>query len=226
MSNSTTTTSTDINNGWAVDFWVQTREPFARLFKKRAANQGWEIVLTSGKPKISIYDNNGLVIASARSFWRVDDGQWHEVAFNFNQDVNGIYLAIQQQQSESGPFEQFAIPGNFGSFQNDCNLQIQGYRGDVDMLRFFSGIEDPTRWDAIIQGFYGRSVDGNSWETFMGIGAESKVRFHIDEGIGSTVTDDKLGLQGRIIDPNHVRWYPYWSPFEDVSVQQHYRGNP
>jgi hypothetical protein len=207
----------DINNGWAVDFWVRTREPFVGLLNKRDANQGWEIGLTSGKPKIYIYDNNATVVAEARSFYRVDDGQWHELGFNFNQDPCSIQLMIQTKYSH----EPVVVVGEFQvSFQNDCNLQLgfnskQGYRGDLDMLRFFNGITDPTGSGAIIQGFY--MMDGSGFESWMGVGKESAVRYQLQEGSGTLITDDKQGLTGTLQDPNHVRWYPFWWPYQDVS---------
>jgi hypothetical protein len=161
----------DVNNGWAIDFWVRTREPFTGLFNKRDVNQGWEIGITSGKPKIYIYDVNGLIVAEARSEWRIDNGRWHEVAFNFNQDINGIYLVIQSfiNQDEPQYYEEFTIAGNFGSIENDCNLQLgfnskQGYRGDIDMLRFFSGITNPAGIESIIQGLWNRTGEGALWE--------------------------------------------------------------
>jgi hypothetical protein len=221
----------DINNGWAIDFWVRTREPFTGLLNKRDANQGWEIGITSGKPKIYIYDNNAVVVAEARSFWRIDDGTWHEIAFNYNQDVNGIYLVVQND----GISDQFSFAGDYPSFQNDCNLKLgynskQGYRGDIDMLRFFSGITDPTGIGAIIQGLYNRDGTGNEQlgDVKLGdvIGIVSKIRYPMNEGAGLTITDDKLGYTGILQDPNHVRWYPFYWPFEDVSVQQNYRRNP
>jgi hypothetical protein len=222
----------DAGDGWAIDFWVRTREPFTGLFKKRDANQGWEIGLVSGKPKIYIYDSNAILVAEARSSWRIDNGQWHEICFNFNQDSNGIYLVIQISGGnfEWGSWEDFSFAGDSSSVQNDCNLILglnskQGYRGDVDMLRFFTGITDPDGIAYIIQGFNTRDGTGDSFETWGGFGIASKVRYPMSEGSGSIITDDKLGLTGILRDPNHVRWQPFYWPFEDVSVQQSYRRN-
>jgi hypothetical protein len=187
---------------------------------KRDANQGWEIGITSGKPKIYIYDNNGLIVAEARSSYRIDDGAWHELGFNFNQDPCSISLMLQLEYAQ----EPVVVVGDFQvSFQNDCNLQLgfnskQGYRGDLDMLRFFQGIVDPTGFAGIIQGFYFR--DGSGFESWGGFGKESAVRYQLQEGSGLTITDDKQGLTGKLQDPNHVRWYPFWWPYEDVSVVQ------
>jgi len=199
----------DANNGWAIDFWIRTQEPFAGLMKKRDANQGWEIGIVSGAPKIYIYDVNATVVATIQSFWRIDDGYWHEVAFNFLQDGNSILLTVQLFYWGT---EQSSFSGNFGSIENDCNLLITGYRGDIDMLRFFAGIYDAGDSSSIIQGFLNR--DGTGFESWMGFGAESKVRFPMNEGIGTITIDDKRGMVGTLKNAD-VRWYPFWYPFFD-----------
>ena len=198
----------DANNGWAVDFWLRTKEPFAGVMKKRDVNQGYEIGIVSGAPKLYIYDVNATVVAEIQSFWRIDDGYWHEVAFNFGQDGNGVYLTVQ---TPDWGFEQLSFSGNFGSIENDCNLLITGYRGDVDMLRFFAGITNPGGFESIIQGLYNR--DGSGFESWMGGGAKSKVRFPMNEGTGQITTDDKRNMVGTLRNAD-VRWYPFWYPFD------------
>ena len=149
----------DVNNGWAIDFWVRTREPFTGLLNKRDVNQGWEIGITSGKPKIYIYDVNALVIAEARGNYRIDDGLWHEVAFNYNQDAAGIYLLVQiDMDTGDGYGFRYGFLGSYGFLDNDCNLQLgfnskQGYRGDVDMVTIFCGDSRPNRHRCVNSGF-------------------------------------------------------------------------
>lgn len=217
----------DMVDGWAIDFWVRTREPFTGLLNKRDVNQGWEIGITSGKPKLYLYDSNGAVVADVRGFWRIDDGQWHEVSFNYNNFDDITYLKVETDM-DYGWWGEVNYPGIYSSFNNDCNLQLgfnskQGYRGDIDMLRFFADVNQFNNF-AFIQGFLNR--DGSGFESFAGIGIDSIIRWPLDEGEGLTVTDDKLGYIGTLQDPNHVRWYPFYWPFEDVSVQQSYRRNP
>ena len=212
----------DIVDGWAIDFWVNTRKPFAGLLKKRDATGGYEIGIVSGKPKIYFYDSNGLV-ASARSYYRVDDGQWREVEFVFNYDANGgdVYISID------GSGEAFNDMAGGSSFANDANL-IVGlrtstiYQDQLDKIRFFSGVDDPTGLGGIIQGLSGRTESGS--EVLIGIGKASDVLFMLDEGTGTTVTDSKLSYTGTLNDPNHVLWLPLIRPFSDTSVQQYHRG--
>jgi len=216
--------SYDIANGWAIDFWVKTRESFIGLIDKKGSGVGYEIGLSSGKPKFYLFDSGGSLVADNRSNTRVNDGQWHEVAFIFNTITGGIRLTIQIDTTP----EVFEVSGTFPDFANADNL-IAGenykkpYRGDIDKIRFFSGITDPTVKYMIIQGLSERTESGN--EVILGFGKYSDVLYMLDEGSGTTVTDSKLGLTGTLNDPNLVRWLPFNRGFADVSVQQHYRGN-
>jgi len=214
----------DITNGWAIDFWVKTRESFIGLIDKKDSGVGYEIGLSSGKPKMYLFDSGGSFTAEVRSNTRINDGQWHEVAFIFNTITGGIWVTIQID-TES---EYFEVSGTFPAFGNSDNL-IAGenskkpYRGDIDKIRFFSGIPVIAGFGDIIQGFSERTEAGN--EVILGMGKASNVLFMFDEGSGTTVTDSKLGLTGSLNDPNLVRWIPFNRGFADVSVQRHYRGN-
>ncbi|HBG77499.1 MAG TPA: hypothetical protein DDW84_01435 [Phycisphaerales bacterium] len=206
----------DIVDGWAIDFWVNTRTPFSGLMKKRGTDgKGYEIGIVSGRPKIYLYDSNGLVF-EARYSSRIDDGQWHEVGFIY--DNNNLIIQVDT-------YEQSSAVNYAGTFANNGNLFIglnskNPHKDQIDKIRFFTGY-DTTQNLCYMQGQSSRTQSANEviWGEF---GKASAVLFMCNEAGGYTITDSKLGLVGNFSDSNNVKWHPQITIFTDVSVQKYY----
>lgn len=215
----------DLADGFAIDLWLKTYIPNAVIAKKIDANGlGWEFNLKTGKPQFELYDANGTRIAEARSVYRITAGEWNEVGFTFNhKSAYGIVVAMHTNQSiETWIFEDYNDIGV--SYANDANLIIgyssnEGYKHELDKIRFFNNFAYPTTFVDMMQGFSGRTESGN--EVVLGFGRTSSVLYMLDEGTGTTITDDKASLTGTLTanDPN---WLPFWLPFQDIAVQQYY----
>lgn len=209
----------DLVDGWGIDFWVKTRDPFAGLIKKRSSGIGYEIGIVSGKPKIYLYDNSGTIVVSIQGHSRIDDGQWHQVAFTFNTTEQGVQIGVQTDGSP----EYYQITGISSDFSNSDNLIIgldsrRPYRSQIDKVRFFSGIADPTIITCIIQGLSERT---DTQEVFLGFGLESSLMWMCDEGSGTIITDSKTSKTGTISSLTNIKWHPQIELFEDASVKQH-----
>ena len=213
--------SYDINNGWAVDFWVNIGTPSGGLMQKREPNGcGWEIGVVSNKPKIYMYDPNGRLVIEARSNYGIGNRQWHEIAFIYTNDVNAhsTQLIIKIDGSD----ETFNF-NYIGDFANDANLIIARnsklpYRDQIDKIRFFSGIIYPESFEGVIQLLSGRTE--STGETVLGFGKDSDVLFMCDEAGGITIIDSKKGLIGHFSSSQDVKWHPKKTIYTDMSIIQ------
>jgi len=224
----------DLADGWAVDFWINTRQPFATLFRKIDGNgSGYEIKTVSGKIQFDLYDT-GTRIITARAAVRIDTGSWNEISVIFNhKSAVGIIVNITTGLGVDDGFGGYSVGDDTEyfvfadykdigvSYANTANLIAgSGFKYTLDKIRFFSGVAYPQGMGHIIIGLSARteSID----EQILGIGKISDVLYMLDEGTGTTITDMKLGLTGTLSDSNHVRWYPFNWHWADLSVQQYY----
>ncbi|MCE5184932.1 MAG: hypothetical protein LLF76_02260 [Planctomycetaceae bacterium] len=205
----------DIKPGFALRFWMRTREAFCKLASKRGdTGPGYVVDLVGGRPRGRLYDSTGLVREVVYPF-RIDDGTWHYVTIELY-TVEGVKYFAVEADDWTVPLE---ITG--GDFSNAAPLIVGMFNGDIDKLRVFADM-DFSSLSGIPMEWAGRN---DLTETQLGFGLASAVRFMCNEGTGTTITDNKLGLTGTISDINHVRWYPWMNPFIDVSVlQRHYGG--
>lgn len=210
----------DAVSGWAIDFWIKTRQPYSTLIKKHGASTGYEIKLVGGKPVVEFYDSSSTRLILLAYSNRIDDGRWHELSCNTITAPSNWYAQITVDNDTVDVVTSGSMPG----FDNSDPLVIgPAYKGQLDKFRFFSGYDPIINNLAFIQGFSGRTESGN--EVIMGsFGIASSVLFMCDETLGTTITDSKTGKVGTFNSSVHVTWLPYFDPFMDVSVQQHYRG--
>jgi len=211
----------DVSDGWAIDFWIKTRDSFVGLFDKCGEGDGWEIALSSGKPKFYLFDNNNNPVIEVRYPFRVNDGIWHNVGFIYERDGNNVYVSVLVDGET--PYTQQFI-NTYPDFVNDDPLKMgryykKMYRGDIDKLRFFSGISGPGNFNGIIH-LPNRTESGN--EIVLGCGKASDVMYMFSEGTGVTVTDSKMSLTGTSNGTNVVRWTPFNREFIDTAVEYYY----
>jgi hypothetical protein len=204
----------DAVDGWAVDVWVKTRSAYAMLIDKRTAGAGYEIKLVAGRPYIMLVDTAGTVYYLMGDR-RIDNDQWQEIEFVTYSTGTGWAIYLSTRNIE----EQYAYySGAFPDFSNAEPVVIgNGFKGQVDKLRYYSGITNPTAFESIVQ-FAERTETTTSWEM------TPNVQFNCDEGTGTTITDSKTSKVGTFSSADHVAWHPWIVPFTDVSVQQYYRG--
>lgn len=211
----------DAVSGWAIDFWIKTRQPYSTLVKKRATGTGYEIKLVGGKPVIQFFDTNGQELVLLQYPYRVDNGAWHEVGVTASNYSSGWLVKFHIDQDDLT--SQAQLSGAMPSFDNSESVMIgAGHKNQFDKLRFYSGLTHPGDLSDIIQLFGNRTESGD--EQVFGIGAISSVLFMCNEATGTTITDSKTSKVGTFNSADHVSWLPYFDPFADVSVQQNYRG--
>jgi hypothetical protein len=204
----------DIKPGFAIRFWLRTRQAFGMLACKRGVTgPGYIFDLTSGRLRGRLYDAGGLATEVVHSF-RVDDGDWHYATLGLYSVDSVQYLAVD---ADEWTITQQTEPG---SFANNANLVIGGFKGSVDKIRFFNTY-NPSSLAGMPMEWNGRNDLTEYWTSF---GTPSVARYMCNEGSGLSITDDKLGLIGTLGDPNHARWYPFIDPFVDVSTLQHVGG--
>jgi hypothetical protein len=211
----------DAGNGWAIDFWVKTRQPYAMLVDKRTTGAGYEIKLVAGRPMIEIYDATGLIATMYGAYFaRIDNDQWHEVEFCTYAVTGGWELFIQVVLSDL-----VYVDANTGSYTGtmptlsnaEAVVVGSGFKGSFDKLRYFSAITDPTSFGALVQ-FASRTELTTLWEM------TPNVQFNCNEGTGTTITDSKTSKVGTFSSADHVAWHPWIVPFVDVSVPRYYGG--
>jgi hypothetical protein len=216
----------DAGNGWAIDFWIKTRQPYSTVIKKRGSAQGYEIKLVGGMPHVEFYDASGVMAASFECEYagRLDIDQWREVEFWCGNVTGGwqILGAIAGEEYVIAEKYSEVLSGSLPAMANTEPVILgTAYKGQFDKLRFFAAI-DPQIVAGSVQDISGRTESGN--ETFFGIGAVSSVLFMCDNASGTIITDSKTGKVGTFSSADHVSWLPYFDPFADVAVQQNYRG--
>jgi len=212
----------DITDGWAIDFWIKTRQPFAGLMDKRGTGKGWEIGIVSGKPTLYLYDASGGV-QRFRTPFRCDTGVWHEVEFAFNYDAGDIEVYVKLAGWASQTYDSTGL----SDYSNSEDLIVgTGYKYEIDALRFFSGIDNPTDAGDMVQGWFERTAGpGVGGESVFGLWAYSDVFYQLNEGTGTTVTDSKLSLTGTFSSGDHVLWQPPHRLWHSGAIQQYYRLN-
>jgi len=211
------------DSGWACSFWYNNlrRSPNEDLIKKRASGPGWDITTKSGRLQIDLYDANGLVV-SHKGETRISDGSWWEVLITYSDDpcdANDKYIMVYYYQVESITYAwDYTEAFTPSTYLNDVNVVINTI-SEIDHLRFWDDAseEDPDRTKVILFPLEIRDI---YTESIFGIGNASNVRFKMDEGSGSTITDDKLSLVGTIQDTDDVAWTPWNWDWFDINVQQ------
>jgi hypothetical protein len=208
----------DAVNGWGIDFWVNTHTPFQGLIKKRGNGAGYEIGLISGCPVINFYDNTGQVVASHKFFIRIDDGNWHNVSFGINIDVDGMVVVVFVDNNTWPGY----LPGFNSDLTNTENFIIgkginKAAKSRIDKIRFFQNIADVDGLTFMPQ-LPDRLNPGG--ETALGsFGIESTFMFMFDEGTGAVLNDYKTPLTGTIQDLDNVSWIPSKRIFKRVSAK-------
>lgn len=202
----------DINDsGWAMSIWYRnmTSSSNGSIIKKRDSSQGWDFIVQSGKLLFNLYDANGLVVALESNLC-ISYGIWWEILIGVNEDpcdANNQYISMQYYQTETNSGE-YANSNVFVSsvYTNDCNVIINP-NTEIDHLRFWDDVSEESHATTVL---FPTNSRWNYTESTLGIGNPSKVRFKMDEGSGSTITDDKAsGLVGTF--SGDVSWIPlFW----------------
>jgi hypothetical protein len=207
----------DVVDGWAIDFWIKTRQPYSTIIKKRSAGAGYEIKLVAGRPYIELYTAASKV-GTLSGFVRIDDDAWHDVAFTVYSITGGSWR-ILYEQGAGLDIAEVDIAGAVPDMSNAEPVLIGNtYKGQFDRLRYFSGLDESKvgTMAGIIQGLFGRTELG---EQVLGFGYLSSLFWMCDEHSGTTITDGKTSKVGTFSSADHVQWHPWIVPFVDVTVQ-------
>ena len=222
----------DLDPNRGIGFCFKTRTPFCGLLKKHETGKaGYEVNLISGRIVVDVYSAIEKV-ATIKSNYRYDNGQWHNAVFALN-DVNDClelytgtgdlipgstwYMGAEILWSDDG-----GVPIEQGTYSNDCNLVIgksnsANYKWEIDGIRSYTlNMRDNFRTLACVQS---RETAGNT-ETYVPVPI---VRFTCNyDGTNNTTTqiyDDKAGhLIGTFSDSNHVKYTPWNWYWADINV--------
>jgi hypothetical protein len=201
----------DPASGWAVSFYFRTIRPSGGLISKRGTEgAGWQIDLVNGRLRALLFDADDDPNTIT---WptRLDDGQWRHVVLGMFTFEGTVYLRLDVNDEYLDDGLTLPTAAGWGNDQPVVlgRTAYLGYSGDLDKLRFFTTY-NPASLSGLILEFDWRQ---GTTEQALGFGAASAVRFKLDEGTGTTVTDDKQGLTGTISDANRVRWRPFFDPY-------------
>jgi hypothetical protein len=201
----------DVVTGWAIDFWVKTRQPYTTLIDKRGTGAGYEIRLVAGRPYIDIYDTSGKV-GTLSGTLRLDYDGWVEIEFVVYNVSGGWQIYLKTLDADE--VYSTTYTGSMPTIANAEPVIVgNGFKGQIDKLRYFSGVTDPTDFAFIIQ-FTERTASSGMFEMVP------NVLWMCDEHSGVTITDSKTSKVGTFNSADHVAWNPWIVPFADVSVQQ------
>ncbi|RKY09811.1 MAG: hypothetical protein DRP56_02095, partial [Planctomycetota bacterium] len=190
--------------GWAMSFWFNNfaRKPYQTLISKRDGGAGWEVAVRAGKLQFDLYDANELVL-SHRSDKQVSDGNWWPVLVSYiddPNDPNDKRVMFQYYEYEDTDWSESFTPATWA---NDANLVIATNAG-VDHLRF---------WDAAAALFWPPDGRDDYWESWGAFGVSSNVRYKMDEGTGTTISDDKSVAADGVFQSGEVLWHPPYDIF-------------
>ncbi len=222
----------DAKSGWAVHFFINTCSPNGGLISKRGSSgAGWQMDLVGGRPVFKLWntDNQPTVLTATYltkeyyGYQRLDDGKWYELSACVYTINSQLVATLQVGCGEVT--ESVVVTGDFTNSEPVilAKTAAGGYRGKIDKLRFFSAYFNNEYAFIIDDSINPRT--GDSSEVTMFAGVASVVLFPLGEGTGTTITDIRAShLTGTLSGLDHVSWLPYFDPFQDVSVQQNYRG--
>lgn len=223
----------DFKDQTGFGMFVYTHSPFVPLAKKRGSGAGWEAAIVSGQFKLYLYDPNGNLCWSNRTENdRIDMGTWSHVGFIYDADSttvelwSAVYVADVMGGSGrwSGYYQTFTDVPPY-DYTNDANLVIASrgngsYKWEIDNIRFYtiSSLSSVNMFNSLIFS-EDRETCGNGG-LFMTVPV---VRFMLDEGTGTSITDDKASLAGTLLDASHIDWELFNWQWTDIIYQNYYR---
>lgn len=197
--------SVNVDDSFAVCFWIRTRWREGGLFQKRDADGGPGIVITleDGVPVVRLYGAVGA--AYTVSGWQpINDGQWHFVGFTY--DAAATVAVMMYGDNEVSA----TIAAD--NFSNAADVQL----GRTDDLLFYGQISTFSNYaTAVIESFgivlvkiEGREANAHAFSPAY------HRRFLIDEGTGTTVNDVSDSYTGVVTNNNSSEWVPENTPLE------------
>lgn len=203
----------DIVDGRGIAWFFRTTQSNGGLLSKRNASGGYEVRLENGRLRVCLYDSSGPVGCYGRiDNYRVDTGRWYIGAFAYNAGNMCVIIAgIENGDTWYMQNDYTGVPT--GPYTNTADLYVgkatgfNNFIGEFDRLRFYSGCTG----GGLDLRFTIVTLPTNESRTMtdsaMGFGStiEPDVRFMFDEGTGSTLTDDRGGLEATATG---IEWLP------------------
>lgn len=130
--------SLDFGTGdFSIAFWIKTTKAYQTIFDKRGSNPsgyseaGYHAMVYSGVPLLQINDpEKGLYNYYSTQTMRIDDGEWHYVAFSIDRDsITGVKTYIDGTLAA-----QYNATYRTGNISNTANLLFGKHKnGSIEL---------------------------------------------------------------------------------------------